>query len=250
MSIQVLYQADILLDGVACSTEFSRLKLSLNQAVKEKTAFQDAARSYVPSIYAASVDGEFYYQTGNLGNLTANKMEGITVGPSASGFVPTILTLAPDLGVGSLAYIWKAASAKNEIGAEHGEINKGEIGFQASYRNVQATRLLRAANAIVGTSGLGTALNLGALTAAQILYAALHVIGTTGGAAGTSFTIISSATSSLTAPTTRVTFAVGTSGFGADWQEAAGAIADTWWAAKWTGYTGTGATVSISAGIQ
>lgn len=248
MSIQILYQADVLIDGIAGSTEFCRIKFSVNQPVKDRTAFQDSARANLPGIYVASADGEFYYQTGSA--FVANKLEGVTVGPSAGVFSPQILTLAADLTVGNIVNIWKGVSAKLEEGAAHGEILKGQISTEAADRTVQATRLIRAAGGVTGTSGLGTALNLGALAANQALYAAMHVVATTGGASGTVFSIISSATSSLTAPTTRITFGTGTSQVAGDWQSVAGAVTDTWWAFKWASYTGTGCTVSASAGIQ
>lgn len=251
MSVQILYQADILLDGIAASTEFSKIKFSLNQPVKDRTAFQDVARNFIPGIYSASANGEFYYQTGNTGNLTANKLEGITVGPAAGAFVPMILSIAADQVVGNLVNIWRGVSAKAEESAQHGEIIKVMMDTQPADRTVQATRLIRALNGVTGTSGLGAAQNLGALSAAQSLYSALHVVATTGGAAGTVFSVISSATSGLTAPTTRVTFITGTSAVAGEWGPvAAGAITDIWWAFKWVSYTGTGCTVSCSAGIQ
>lgn len=248
MSIQVLYNADVLLDGIAGSTEFNRFKLNLNQATKQKTAFGDVARNYLPGIYSATADGDFYYQTGNAGNLTANKLESATGGVTPGPFVPMVLTIGADPIVGNIVNIWKGVNAKIEEGAQHGDVLMAAVAVEAADRSVQATRLIR--QPAGGTSGLGAAQNLGALTAAQSLYAALHVLGTTGGAAGTVFSIISSATSSLTAPTTRITFVQGTSQVAGEWQSVAGAITDTWWAAKWAGFAGTSFTISISAGIQ
>lgn len=251
MSVQILYQADVLLDGIAGSTEFSRIKFTLNQPIKDRRAFGDVAVANLPGIYAATADGDFYYQTGNSGNLTANKLEGVTVGPSAGTFSPMILSLAHNLNVGEVVNIWKGVNAKVEHGAQHGEIKKGNVSTEGAYRTVLATRLIRAANAVTGSSGYGTAVQLGAASATQALFAALHVLGTTGGAAGTVFSVVSAASSGLSAVTSRLVFTAGTSAVAGEWQEtAAGAITDTWYAAAWTGYTGTGATVSISAGIQ
>lgn len=256
MSIQVLYQADILLDGVAASTEYSQIKLTLNQPVKDRTAFQDTARANLPGIYAASADGKFYYQTGitgassggGTGTFVANKLEGITVGPTPGVFSPMILTLGADLVVGNLVNIWKGVNAKVEEGAQHGEIIEGDVSTEAAYRTVQATRLQRAS--VTGSSGLGTSVQLGAIPTGQSLYAALHVIGTTGGAGGTVISVVSSTSSALGASTTRITFVAGTSIVAGEWQELAGPVTDTWWVVKWTGFTGSSFTASVSAGIQ
>lgn len=252
MSIQVLYQADVLLDGIAASTEFCRIKFSLNQPVKDRRAFQDVAVAYLPGIYSATADGDFYYQTGNSGNFTENKLEGITVGPAAGAFSPMVLSLAADLVVGNLVNIWRGVNAKLEVGAQHGEILKGMVSTEAADRTVQALRLIRATNAVTGTSGLGTAILLPTPTTGQQVYSALHVVATTAGAAGTVFSIVTSVSSGLPTPTTRVTFVTGTSAVAGEWGSVVTATtSEPWYAAKWTGFGGvTGATISISAGIQ
>lgn len=247
MSVQVLYQADILMDGVAASTEFCRIKFSLNQPVKDKTAFQDVAKSSLPGIYAATADGDVYYQTGL--NLVTNKLEAGSAALAPGAFTPIVLTLGADLVVGTIVNIWKGVSAKFEESGGHGEIIKAAITTEAAERTVQATRLIRALNAIAASSGLSPAQQLGAIAANQALYAALHILGTTG-STGTAFSIISSATSSLSSPTTRITFNAGSSVTLGEWQSVAGAITDTWWAFKWTGFLGTVLTASAAAGIQ
>lgn len=250
MSVNILYQGDVLVDGIAASTEYFRIQLTLNQPAKENTAFQAVARSNQPGIYAASANGEFYYQTGTA--FITNKYEADTDGPSPGAFVPEVISIAPDLTVGNLVNIWKGVNSKCEIGAQHGEIIKGEISVEAADRNVQALRLIRALNAITGSSGIGTAVQLPTPSVGQGVYSALHVIGTTGGASGTVFSIISSASSGMPTPTTRVTFSAGTSVVGGEWGTVGVATtSETWYAVKWTGFPGgTGATISVSAGIQ
>jgi len=248
MSIQVLYQADILIDGTAASTEFSKIKLTLNQPAKERTAFQDVARCYLPGIYDATAEGEFYYQTG--GQLVAGKMEQATDGPSPGAFVPIILTLGADLVVGNIVNIWKGVPAKLPIGAQHGEVLKATLNVEAADRSVQATRLLRAPNAVTGTSGLGTPINLGLIGAGQTVYAALHVLATTGTAPGITFTVSWSSSSGFPLNNSVVGFNIGTTAVGAEWQSGGVAGNGPWFAARWVGFPGTVATVSISAGIQ
>lgn len=253
MAVQVLYQADILLDGIAASTDMNRVKLDLGQETKEFTAFGDVARHSLAGVYAGSVEGDFFYQTGL--NMLANLLESEFPGGTSAGlpvFAAETVTVSDNPTVGGLVHMLQACVATAEHTGPHGEALKGTFKDKAAGtgRVVQGSRLLRAAQG-AATSALGAAVNLGAVGALQAVYATLHVIGTTSTPAGTVFSIVSSATSSLTAPTTRLTFVLGTSARGGEWQSTVvGAITDTWWAAKFVGYAGTGFTASISAGIQ
>lgn len=244
--LQVLYQADILVDGVAASTEFCRVNLSMLQGTKEATQHGDVARWFKPELYAIHAEGDFYYQAG--ANLAGSKFEGATIGPSTGTVAPLVLSMASDLAVGDLVNIWQGVASRLDVGADEGEILKGSISTEGAYRVVQARRLLRAQQS--ASSGTGTAVQLGAVSSAQALYAALHVVGTTGTPSGTVFSIVSAPSSTLAGSTTRATFAAGTSARVGEWKEAAGAITDTWFAASWAGFAGTAFTASISAGVE
>lgn len=254
MAIAILYQADILIDGVAASTEFCKIKLSLNQAVKENTTFGDVARKNLSGIYEASADGEFYYQTGTFNNtaagFTANKLETATAGPSVT-FTPLILQIGADQTIGNLVNIWRGVSVSLSEGAQHGDVNKGTLSAKGAGdgQAIQALRLLRSQQS-AASSGVGTAINLGATASTQRLYAALNVVGTTNTAAGTVFIIQSAASSGMGTPTTRVTFVLGTSQTGAEWQGVTSTTSEPWYQARWTGFPGTAFTAAISAGIQ
>lgn len=246
--IKVLYQADILVDGIAGSTEFNRIKLSLIQGIKEATQFGDPARWYKPGIYGVAAEGEFYYQTGNAGAFMVNELEAATQGPTS--IYPLVVSMAADQSIGSIVNIWKGVSGTLGEFAGHGEIVKVAVAMEGAGRCVQAKRLLRAPQS--GTSGTGQAVNLGAASSAQGLYAALHVVGAGGhGTTGTTFSVISAPTSTLAGPTTRLTFAAGTSAIKGEWQESLGAVTDTWYAAQWTGFADFPSfTASISAGVD
>jgi hypothetical protein len=248
VSVGVLYQADILLDGVAASTDMNRVKGGLNQEVKAVTAFGDVARHFLAGVYTGNVDGDFYYQTGN--NMIPNLLEQEYLPADLISFSPNVVSIAPDLAIGSMVYMLQGALAKSEYTGQYGEVLKGSFSYVGGItgRAVQGQRLLRASQS--GTSGTGTAVNIGAVAAGQSLYATLNVIGTTGTGSGNVLSIISSATSSLTAPTTRITFVSGSSSRVGEWASVAGPITDTWWAAKWVTFGGTSFTVGISAGIQ
>jgi len=252
MAVKVLYQADILLDGVAASTESNKVKVSYSQEVKDFTAFQDTNRKYLPSLATVQASAEGYYQTG--AGLTVNLLE--SKFPALSSFTATTVTIGDTTTVGDFVDIFQAVPILLEYAGKDGEI----LPFSFDTRNagarggVRATRLFRS-SLQTASSNQGTAVNLGAVTATQGFYAALHILQTTGTTAGVAFSLISAASSSLTGATTRYTFTPGTSAVGAQFvtSTSAGAITDTWWALSWAGFPAgatQGFTASLSVGIQ
>lgn len=99
------------------------------------------------------------------------------------------------------------------------------------------------------TSGTGTAYQLGAVSAAQRLYGALHVTA----ASGTTPTLVvklQSASTSGGSYTDRLTFSTASTAT-EQWSSALGAITDTWWRTTWTvSGTSPSFTFGVSAGIS
>ena len=96
----------------------------------------------------------------------------------------------------------------------------------------------------------GTARQLGAVTATQVLYAALHVISVSGTTPTLNVVMASDNAEGFASGVTRLTFAQKTAA-GSEFLSAAGAITDDWWRAQWT-IGGTGSPtfdVVIVAGI-
>lgn len=83
-------------------------------------------------------------------------------------------------------------------------------------------------------SGSGTALNLGAVTAGQRLYAALHVLSVAGTTPSITVSVESDDAEAFTTPTTRLTFNAATAIGGQILRTDGTAITDTWWRVAWT----------------
>lgn len=98
------------------------------------------------------------------------------------------------------------------------------------------------------TSGTGTAYQLGAVSASQRIYGALHVTASSG-----TPSVVVKLQSSATeggSYTDRVTFTAAT-GVGEQWASTLGAITDTWWRATWTvSGSSPSLTFGLSAGIS
>lgn len=101
--------------------------------------------------------------------------------------------------------------------------------------------------AVSATGATGTVLQLGAVGAAQYLYATFHLMGTV----ATTITAVveSDDNSGFSSATTRITFGPYTT-LGGRWgTRVAGAITDDWWRLRVTAITGTW-TVACAIGIQ
>ena len=99
-------------------------------------------------------------------------------------------------------------------------------------------------------TGNGTSQQLGAVTSAQKVYAAIHIWSISGTSTPTiTVKIQSDDNSSFTSATDRITFTAATA-IGSQYKATAGAITDTYWRANYT-ITGTNPifAIAISCGI-
>lgn len=107
--------------------------------------------------------------------------------------------------------------------------------------------LAKEQGAVSATGATGTALNLGAVSASQFLYATFHVLGTP----GTTITgvVESDSDNTFASASTRITFGPYTTAGGRWGTRVAGSITDTWYRLRITAITGT-FTVACAVGIQ
>lgn len=122
------------------------------------------------------------------------------------------------------------------IGSYKPEGSNGEM-FRFSLDAACAGRAIRGTlmenNSAAVTSSQGTARQLGAVSATQKLYAALHVIGTDGTDPTIDIEIESDNDSGFASATSRISFTQ-FDDVGSEWKELSGAITDDWWRVKWT----------------
>jgi hypothetical protein len=98
------------------------------------------------------------------------------------------------------------------------------------------------------STGNGAAYQIGALSATQTMYVALHVLDRTGTASMT-LTVQSDDNGGMASPTTRISSFTAATSRTYQWGSVAGAIADDYWRCVYT-ITGTGTiTFGVSAGI-
>jgi hypothetical protein len=158
-----------------------------------------------------------------------------------------VLTVAADDTAGSTAVFGKGFHGElvRLGGAPGTDVAKASGAFMSNGTQVEGQIFIAKATQ-TGTSGNSGVIQLGAVSATERVYVALHVFGVTGG--GTLGVLLASDDSSgFGSATTRVTMANATTA-GAEFKSAAGAIADDYWRVSWTLDQGT-ATFAVVAGI-
>ena len=141
---------------------------------------------------------------------------------------------------GSAAYLLKSIplNYKALTGAV-GELAMGSLSGSSSTGPVVRGQLIHPSNVSRTTSSTGTGRQLGAVSATQSVYAALHVISASGTSPTLDVIVQSDDNAGFTTPTTRLTFTQAT-GRTSQMTSLAGALTDDYWRVSYTiGGTGT-----------
>jgi hypothetical protein len=188
-----------------------------------------------------------------LGGLTDLAEDGVDIHTwnNFHGRLTQVITAGSDETEGSPCVITRIV--KSQInpggGGAVGELSAYTLSASGAdkYGGIRGTLLL--AQTPVSTTGAkGTAVQAGAVGAAQRLFATFHLLGT----AGTSITAVleSDDNSNFTSATTRVTFGPLTAQGGTWATPVPGSITDTWWRLRVTAVTGSWAAVAAAMAIE
>lgn len=171
---------------------------------------------------------------------------------STLGDTIQVITHSHDGAEGSPAYFYQAKTFNYQVFGDIGQMTPFSLTAQGVRGNggqaVGAVRgpVLKTKADVSATGATGTANQMGAVSADQYLYAALHVF-----SAGTTITAVleSDDNSGFTSATTRITFGPITATGGTWGTRVAGAITDDWWRLRITAITGT-FSIACVAGIK
>ncbi|MEU8379778.1 hypothetical protein [Streptosporangium sp. NPDC048865] len=154
------------------------------------------------------------------------------------GVVDRAFTFGPIMTEGQPAYMWQGGHFNYQLLGSIGELAPFTLAA-AGTNGVGVVRgqLAKARGVVNATGVLGSVLNLGAVGAAQFLYATLHVLGTP----GTTITVQlqSDDSAGFASPTTRATIGPITTTGGTWMTRVAGAIADTHYRLNISAITGS-----------
>lgn len=169
---------------------------------------------------------------------------------------PALGTIVPfsvypvDATEGSLGYFSQTLQKNYQFFGAVGDVAPWSVEEDTTWPVVRGVSL-EAPGTARTTTGTGTAVQIGAVTAGKQIYAALHVLSIAGTASPTiTVTVESNVDNTFGAPTSRISFAAATTVSG-QILRTAGPITDTWWRAKWT-ISGTNPSFLfvVSAGVS
>lgn len=193
----------------------------------------------------------------NTGGLKQTKLSVKGFWDAANQDAPTfadisltdILTWGFTQTEGGVVYFQKAMAAQYSASGNVGDLLKFSLAAEAAGDLIRATLMARKTG--IAATGQGTGFQLGAVGAAQSIYAALHVTKAQGTSEHDTLILESSVDNTFASPTTRITFADAGAAVGAQLLSLAGPVTDTWWRFRWT-VSGTLPVYDFtaSAGIQ
>lgn len=225
MANQVLKNARLWIGAYNFSGDANALALDFSAEQQDDTALVDTARSRLPGLIASALQCEGFWNAG-AGQIDEFLHDNVNLAD-----VP--VTVCPIAGAaeGDRAFTFLAAMADYQRPAEIGSLFRFSAGAEG--RGVPLVRGELLHNATRTASGNGGARQLGALSASQKLYAALHVITVSGTTPSLTGKVQSDDSSSFLSPIDRITFAAKTAA-GYEWASVAGAITDDWWRVNFT----------------
>ncbi len=242
MAKQILQDCKLWLGGYNLSGDMGTLKLNAEIDVKSFAPFDAGGfRRKLPGLQNVTAEHEGFWEAdvGKVDEVLFNKIASLN----------EVMTIAPQTGAeGEKAYILKSLLSSYVPKGQIGELFAFTVSVEGNSGLVRGTILL---NAAITATGNGTARNLGAATANQKLYAALHVLAASGTTPTLDVKIQSDDAVDFLSPIDRITFAQATA-IGAQYAApVAGPITDTWWRVAYIiGGTTPSFTAVVVVGIQ
>lgn len=239
MSTQVLTDCKIYLGPYDLSGQHNSIALDYNAELLDETVFGGAGtRRYKPGLQQIKATGNIFWDdTSDLAlfNRIGANREVLMVAPTGN---------AED----DRAFFTRGVNGTyNPASGEIGTLLRSTL--DVNNANTPLVRgVISAAKGQRTTTGNSTGSNQGAVGATQKLYAGLFVFAVN--VVGTLDVIIQSDTVGFPSPVTAITFATVTNSIGAEWQEVAGPITDTWFRSQWTIAGGGDYTFAVVLGIR
>ncbi len=240
-----LKNAKLWMAGFDLSADHNQLEFNGAKDTPEDTRFGMDSRSYLP-------DGLVTFGVSHAGmydqdsSATPLKVDDVLFAEHV-GTALTVMTFAAVGAVGDVGYSFNGiTSAYQSIGGAVGDAHVFSATGLGTGDAVRGTIMEPGVTARSSSSN-SSEFNLGDLAAGETVYAALHVIATTG--SPTLDVDIESDATGFASPTTRISFAQATA-IGAQFLSDTTVTADDFWRAAWV-FGGTGSiTFVVNCGIQ
>lgn len=228
MAVFALTNANIYVGTYDLSSDANKVSFDWKADPEDSTTFGTSGyRSRIGGLGDATFNGSGFVQmnpaTGVDGTLFP------LLGTSAN-----IVTVSPDGADGSRAYSAQVEVSNYQWGDAVGSIAPFSVEGMNSAANGVIPGYVLATKSARGTSSTGTITNIGATSATQRLFAALHVFTASGTLPTLDVTVKSAALVGFGSPTTRITFAQQTAAAAVWATPVSGAITDAFYRVDWT----------------
>lgn len=240
----VLTDCRIYLAGADLTGHSNKVEVTAEAEELDRTTFaSNGWKERTGGLFDTQVALEFFWEA-----LDASKPDDAFWASLGVSTVP--LTTVPTGGaVADLTYLTKVLQTEYKPGGEIGQLLAGTANLKGNSPQVRGQILHPQGTARIAT-GDGTGVQIGAVSAAQRMYANLHVLSIAGTATPTiTVKVQSDVDNTFSTPTDQITFTAATALSGQA-SNVLGAITDTWWRAVWT-ITGTNPSFlfAVSAGV-
>jgi hypothetical protein len=236
MATEVLTNCKILLGGYNLSGYHNGLEITHGAEMLDDTVFgTSGTRSAKPGLKNFEANGNVFFDT-TLDGVIYDRI----------GAVREVMSYAMvGEAHGDVTFFIRGINGTyNPLSGEVGALLQSEFTARSSNAPLVRGRLFVPDGTPI-TTGSATALQLGAVSATQRVYCAIHVTSVSGGGSAT-FTLQSDNAVGFPSGTTQATSTAFTA-IGAQWLEVLGPITDDWWR---VGYTISGTvTAFVSVGI-
>ena len=206
--------------GYSLASSFNAIALNLGNSPQDDTVYGDTTVSNASGLATVTLEAEGFWQS------TTDAVLQASLGSNE------VISVTPvDQSAGSPSIFSKYTTSS------YNPIAKGEVGSMMGFslsaegrgeKSVSGEILVIPATYTTSSESSTTA-SIGAVSATQSVYSALHVTA----ASGTLDVIVESAPSNWSGEATRITHTQFTA-VGAEMKSAAGAITDAYWRVKWT----------------
>ena len=214
--------------GLDLTSVSNKVELSSEVEVKPSTNYGSGGYTeVVGGLASAEISGEGQWEAGD-----ETKVDDASWA-QFGGVGPWSISANNAAAVGGLAYFTKAMRADYKLGEAVGEVAPWTSTAKSAWPLVRG-QFAHAPGTARTTTGTGTGLELGAVTAGRRVYAALHVLSVAGTTPSITARVESSEDDTFAAPTTRATFTAASEAGGEILRTDGTAITDTWWRVAWT----------------
>ncbi len=232
MAKDILRNVRIFAGGCDLTGQSNKIELTAEYDEKDITNFASVDASL--SVWKEVMAGDGSGKIGAAGQWEAGDTSKVDDDAFAALGGVGAWTIAPiDGNAGSLAYVAKVLRMNYQFGGAQGDVNMWAANASSSGPIARGASLHPPGTARTAT-GNGTAVQLGAISATQHLYANLHVLSVSGTSTPTvTVKIQSDDNSGMTSPTDRLTFTATTARSGES-LSLIGAVTDDWWRVVYT----------------